>query len=151
MEVSEKKKSIRWISVILVIVGLCDSIYLAWLKFADATAACANIGDCESVNSSPYAEVAGIPIALFGAGAYFIMLLLLILEPRTEFWGANAPLGLFGISLVGVLYSAYLTYVEIAKLHAICPNCVLSAVVLVILLVISIKHMLLDFGNPVDI
>ncbi|MBE9524635.1 MAG: vitamin K epoxide reductase family protein [Chloroflexi bacterium] len=148
MVVSRKKNTINWIPFILVIVGLIDSVYLAWLKFANATAACGNIGDCESVNSSPYAEVAGIPIALFGAGAYFIMLLLLILEPRNKFWGANATLGLFGISLVGVLYSAYLTYVEIAILHAICPYCVLSAVVLVILLAISIKKLLADLENP---
>ena len=147
MSIPDKIKTIRWISVVLVIVGLLDSIYLAWLKFANATAACGNIGDCESVNSSPYAEVAGIPIALFGAGAYLLMLILLIIEPRNEFWRANASLGIFGISLAGVLYSAYLTYVEIAILHAICPFCVLSAIILVALLTMSIKNLLVDINN----
>ena len=147
MSIPDKINKIRWISVVLVIVGLLDSIYLAWLKFANATAACGNIGDCESVNSSPYAEVAGIPIALFGAGAYLLMLILLIIEPRYEFWRANASLGIFGISLAGVLYSAYLTYVEIAILHAICPFCVLSAIILVALLTMSIKKILVDISN----
>jgi len=148
MVFSEKKYIIRWISVILVLVGLADSIYLTWLKFANATAACGNIGDCESVNSSPYAEFAGIPIALFGAIAYLLMLILLIMEPRSEFMRTNAALGIFGISLTGVLYSAYLTYVEIAILHAICPYCVLSAVVLVALLVLSIKKLMDDLDDP---
>ncbi|MBG7609379.1 MAG: vitamin K epoxide reductase family protein [Anaerolineae bacterium] len=148
MTIDEKKGRIRWISVGLVLIGLVDSIYLAWLKFANATAACGNIGDCESVNSSPYAEVFGIPIALFGAGAYILMLILLMLEFSNEFWRANASLGIFGISLVGVLYSAYLTYVEIAILHAICPYCVLSAIVLVALLILSIKHLVADTNNP---
>ena len=144
MVVAEKKKISRWISVVLVFVGLIDSIYLAWLKFANATAACSNIGDCESVNSSPYAEVAGIPIALFGAAAYFLMIILLILEPRNEFWRSNASLGIFGISLAGVLYSAYLTYVEIVILHAICPYCVVSAVVIILLFGLSIVRLIVD-------
>jgi len=139
MLTSGKKTQIRWSWVVIVMVGLIDSIYLAWLKFANATAACGSIGDCESVNSSPYAEVAGIPVALFGAGAYLLILISIIMEPRSEFWSENAPLVIFGISLVGVLYSAYLTYVEIAILHAICPYCVLSALVLVALLTLSIK------------
>lgn len=150
MAVSEKKYQIRWISVILVLLGLADSIYLAWLKLANATAACGGIGDCESVNSSPFAEVAGIPIALFGAGAYLLMLILLIMEPRSPFWRENAPLGIFGISLAGVLYSAYLTYVEIAILHAICPYCVLSALVLVALLALSIKPLIANTDDPAE-
>ena len=148
MVLSEKNNQIRWTSVFLVLVGLADSIYLAWLKFANATAACGNIGDCESVNSSPYAEFAGIPIAVFGASSYLLMLILLIMEPRNEFMRTNAALGIFGISLAGVLYSAYLTYVEIAILHAICPYCVLSAVVLVALLVLSIKKLIDDLDDP---
>ncbi len=148
MVLSEKNNQIRWTSVFLVIVGLADSIYLAWLKFANATAACGNIGDCESVNSSPYAEFAGIPIALFGASAFLLMLILLFMEPRNEFMRTNAALGIFGISFAGVLYSAYLTYVEIAILHAICPYCVLSAVVLVALLVLSIKKLMDDLDDP---
>ncbi|MEN8171242.1 MAG: vitamin K epoxide reductase family protein [Chloroflexota bacterium] len=137
-----KKNKFRWTFAIIAFVGLLDSIYLSWLKLANATAACGNIGDCESVNSSPYAEIAGIPIALFGVGAYLMIIIFLLMELRTEFWRENAPLFVFGISLAGVLYSAYLTYVEVAILHAICPYCVLSAIVLVLLLILSIKNLI---------
>lgn len=132
------------ISIILALIGLADSIYLTWIKLANATASCAGIGNCESVNSSKYAEIAGIPIALLGAGAYLAILVFLIIENRNDFLKTNAPLAIFGISLVGVLYSAYLTYVEVAILHAICPYCVLSAVVIVALFVISVVRLLQD-------
>jgi uncharacterized membrane protein len=131
-------------SIVLALIGLADSIYLTYIKLANATASCAGIGDCESVNSSKYAEIAGIPIALLGAGAFAAIIILLLIEKRSEFWRDTAPMVVFGISLTGVLYSAYLTYVEIAILHAICPYCVLSALVLVALLVISVVRLLKD-------
>ncbi len=136
--------NLRWISIALALIGLADSIYLAWLKIANATAACGNIGDCESVNNSPYAEIAGIPIAILGAGAYLALIFFLAVEPRTEFWRENSPMIVFGLSLAGVLYSAYLTYVEVAILHAVCPYCVLSAILLVALLSISVVRLLRD-------
>jgi len=129
-------------SLVLALIGLADSIYLTYIKLANATASCAGIGDCESVNSSKYAEVAGIPIALLGAGAFLTIIVFLLIENRSDYWRDNAPMFVFGISLAGVLYSAYLTYVEIAILRAICPYCVISALVLVALLVISVVRLL---------
>ena len=135
---SSSEKKLRIAFLIFGLIGLVDSAYLAYLKLANATASCAGIGDCDSVNSSKYAEVAGIPIALIGAGAYLTMLALLFLEKRSNFWREQSPLFMFVLTLIGVLYSAYLTYIEIAVLHAICPYCVLSAVVLVIMFGISV-------------
>ena len=133
-------------SVILAIVGLLDSLYLYWVKISNAYALCGPIGDCESVNSSPYAEIAGIPIALLGAVAYLVILGFLLVERRGTFWVEYAPMIVFGVSLVGVLYSAYLTYVEVAILRAICPYCLLSAIVLVILLALTTVRLL---RNPI--
>ncbi len=141
---SPTDQRLRLTSIILSILGLADSIYLAWLKLANATAACAGIGDCESVNNSTYSEIAGIPIALLGAGAYLAMIFFLVIEPRAKTWREYSPMIVFGLSLVGVLYSAYLTYVEIAILHAICPYCVVSAILLVALLGISVVRLLRD-------
>ena len=128
-----------WVALLVLgLIGLVDSAYLAYIKFANATASCAGIGDCDAVNSSKYAEVAGIPIALLGAGAYLTILVLLFLEKRGDFWREQSPLFMFVLTLIGVLYSAYLTYIELAILHAICPYCVLSAVLLVLMFVISV-------------
>lgn len=122
-------------SLIAAIVGLVDSIYLAWIKIADKTAACSNIGDCDAVNNSQYSEIAGIPIALLGAGAYLLILILLVLEQRLPEQTVNMRLGIFGLSLTGTLYSGYLTYLEIAVLRAICPFCVVSAIAIFVLLI----------------
>ncbi|MBN1668911.1 MAG: vitamin K epoxide reductase family protein [Anaerolineales bacterium] len=121
---------LRMASVLLALVGLADSAYLTYIKLANATASCGNIGDCDAVNSSPYAEFAGIPIALFGAGAYLAILALLLMEPRLKLAADYSRLAVLGISLAGVIYSAYLTYIEVAVLYAICPYCVLSALVI---------------------
>lgn len=130
---------LRYIAAALALIGLLDSIYLSWMKISNNQAMCIKgLGDCWSVNTSRYATIYGIPIALLGAGAYLAILALLWMESRGEFWENNSPIGVFGLSLVGVLYSAYLTYIEIAVLKAICPFCVLSAVVLTGLWVISI-------------
>jgi uncharacterized membrane protein len=133
-----KDRNLRIALGVLSVIGLLDSAYLAYIKLANATASCAGIGDCDAVNSSQYAEIFGIPIALLGAGAYLAMLVLLFMERRGKFWRDQTPLLLFVLTLIGVLYSAYLTYVEVAILHAICPYCVLSAIVLVIMFAISV-------------
>lgn len=133
---AKSKERYLWvISLIVAIVGLVDSIYLAWIKVADKTAACSNIGDCDAVNNSQYSEIAGIPIALLGAGAYLLILVLLLLDQRWPEQTVNMRLGIFGLSLSGTLYSGYLTYLEIAVLRAICPFCVVSAIAIFVILI----------------
>jgi uncharacterized membrane protein len=139
---------IRGISIGLAFLGFLDSLYLTFVKFSGRYALCGPIGDCESVNSSRYSEIGGVPIALLGMGAYLIMIVLLFLEGRSTFWSENSPLVVFGLSLVGVVYSAYLTYLEIAVLRAVCPYCVLSAVILVVLLVLSGVRLWQGLNDP---
>lgn len=133
----EARELIRKASIILAAVGLLDALYLSWIKLANQEAVCYGVGDCATVNASQFAEIGGIPIAVLGAGAYLVILLALWREERSAFLRENGPLIVFGISLVGVLYSAYLTYIELFVIHAVCPYCVLSAVVLVLLLLLS--------------
>lgn len=131
-------QNLRLYSVILACLGLVDALYLTYVKISHTFALCGPLGDCESVNTSQYSEIAGIPISILGAAAYFLILVLLVMEPRASFWKNNGPLMVFGVSLVGVLYSAYLTYIEIFVLKAICPYCAASAVIMVLLLILSI-------------
>jgi uncharacterized membrane protein len=127
---------LRKILIALAVIGLADSLYLTWIKVME-DGICQVSSGCEVVNTSPFASIAGIPIAAIGAGAYITMLLVLLLEPRLELFEVNSPTIVFGLSLIGVLYSAYLTYLEIYVIRAICPFCVVSAVVLVAMLIVS--------------
>jgi uncharacterized membrane protein len=134
-------KMLRSIAFVTALVGLFDSIYLSYIKLSNNEAFCAGIGDCDVVNTSPYSEIAGIPIALLGTGVYVALVILLIIEERMGFWKNNSLLIFFGMTLVGLLYSAYLTYIEVAVINAICPFCVLSAVAMLVLFVVSILRL----------
>ncbi len=138
---------LRRASILLAVLGLLDSIYLVWVKYTGTYALCGPLGNCESVNSSQYSEIFGIPISLLGAGAFAIMIVLLLLENRGQIWSEFSSMVVFGMSLIGVLYSIYLTYIEVAVLKAICPYCVISALILVILLLLSGKRFSIGLGE----
>ena len=130
-------RTARLASLAVAGLGLADAIYLSWIKLSHQTAACSAAGDCSTVNNSIYAEIAGVPIAVFGAGAYVFMILILGLESRVQLAADHGPWLVYGVSLAGVLYSAYLTYIELFVIKAICPFCVFSALALVVLLILS--------------
>ncbi len=128
-------QNLRRVALVLSIIGLVVSLYLVYIKFYPSSTLCVGVGDCEAVNNSIYSEVRGIPVAVLGALAYAGLLAILLLEPRwnlAELWG---PIAAFGLALAGTLYSAYLTYIEVAVIHKICPYCVTSAVVITLILV----------------
>lgn len=123
--------------IALSLLGLLDSLYLSWIKLSDQEAICTGVGACDVVNTSEYATFAGIPIAFFGAGTYLLFIFLLVYENRSAWIAENGPLILFGFSLFGFLYSAYLTYIELFVIYAICPYCVVSAILMTLILILS--------------
>lgn len=131
-----------WAALAFTLVGLADALYLTWIKLAHQEALCLGVGDCYTVNTSRYSEFLGQPVALWGALLYLALLAALVVERRRPAWAELARYAFFGLALFGVLFSAYLTYVEVAILHAICPFCVISAVVLLFLLVLAIIRLL---------
>lgn len=135
---------LRIFSVILAVIGLIDSIYLSWEKIFHVEVFCGGSGDCQTVANSPYSEIAGIPIAYLGVGVYIVIIALLYLEGRGTFWRQNSPLIIFGLTLAGTIYSIYLTYLEIAVIYAICPYCVISAVVMTLLFIVAIIRLFRD-------
>ena len=116
------------------------AVVLASFHYSPETTAllCTTAGGCETVNSSPYSTIAGVPIALLGLAAYVVIGGLALMSTRAGAWGGRAPLAVFGLSLVGVLYSVYLTYLELFVIRAICPWCVASAVIMTLIWIVSI-------------
>ena len=119
------------------VLGLGDALYLTYVKLL-AGGVCVAGDQCEIVNTSVYSTIGGIPISLFGAGTYAVMLVVLFLETRQEFLGENGPLIILGLSFFGLLYSIYLSYLELFVIHAICPFCALSALILLAMFIISV-------------
>ena len=108
----------------LAVIGLAIAGYLTWAHYAGIEPICASSGGCEKVQSSEYAELAGVPVALIGLVGYASILASLAL-PGDLGRAVTASLG-----LVGLGFSGWLTYLELAEIHAICPWCVASAVVM---------------------
>lgn len=137
---------LRKIAIAAAALGIIDSIYLFIIKVTNNKALCIEgVGDCWSVNTSIYSEIFGIPVSILGLLMYAAILFLWIMLPRNPLFQRYAPILNFGLSLVGVIFSAYLTYVEIAVIKAICPFCVISAILITVLFVVSLIQL---FQNP---
>lgn len=142
MDRAKEVKPISVFLIVLAIIGIIDSVYLTWIKLGTSTPLfCEPGGGCDIVNSSPYSEFMGFPVAILGALFYLLILGLAVGEMIWKNRSYLFILGLFGSSLVGVFYSIYLTYLELAVIHAVCPYCVISAVVVTIIWLVSLYRL----------
>ena len=124
--------------VILTIIGLGVSIYMTIYKLTDNNAMCLGSGDCSAVNASRYSEVNGIPVAVVGVIGYAAILTLLYRERRgLGFINENGTLLVFGLALTGFLFTAWLIYVEIALIKALCPFCITSQIAMTLIFILS--------------
>ncbi|MGH2522334.1 MAG: vitamin K epoxide reductase family protein [Anaerolineales bacterium] len=96
---------------------------------------------CDVVNSSPDSEINGIPVAALGVGMFLALAGTLVLENRWPLAPTYGPLLVFGLSLTGALYSAYLTYLELAVIRAVCPYCVISALLITGILILAVARL----------
>ncbi len=126
------------ISIALAVLGIAVSVYMTVYKLTENPNMCLGNGGCSTVNSSKYAELYGVPVAVIGIGGYLSILLLLWLERRNSFLQSNGTLVVFALALLGFLFTVYLIYVELALIHALCPFCVTSQVTMSILFILSI-------------
>lgn len=126
------------ISVALTIIGLAVSIYMTIYKLTDNQSMCIGNGGCSKVNSSVYAEVYGIPVAVFGIAGYAALMIMLFIENRNSFLQANGTMIVFGLALIGFLFTLYLIYVEVALIHALCPFCLTSQIAMTIFFILSV-------------
>lgn len=126
----------------LAVLGLGISTYLTLTHYARKSIVCAGLGECDYVNSSQYASVAGIPVSVLGILMY-AGLLAAALAWAWRHQSEALPVVYWGMALAGAGYAGYLTYVELGILHAICVWCVASATVLAVSLVVSTAALLL--------
>jgi uncharacterized membrane protein len=131
-------KRLYQISIALALIGALVSIYMTIYKLTDNHNMCLGNGGCSKVNSSVYAEVYGIPVAVIGVLGYSAILGLLLLENRSSFLQNNGTMVVFGLSLVGFLFTLYLIFVELALIHALCPFCITSQIAMTLLFIISV-------------
>ena len=120
---------------LLALVGLADAVYLTVHHYTAEPVPCSIVEGCETVLTSAYAEIAGLPIAAFGALAYFVAFSLAILTV----FGNRSMWLLFGVqSFIMAAVSAYLVYLQGFVIGAFCQFCLISAATSIGLFVIYI-------------
>ena len=114
-------------AAVVAAIGTLVSAYLTWVHYSGNLALCIGVGGCEAVQNSRFSVVGPVPIALIGLAGFIAMLAVALLRLRDDApaWSDTA---LFGLSLAATLYVAYLTYIELFVLGAVCPWCVMVAV-----------------------
>jgi uncharacterized membrane protein len=115
-------RGLRLLAALVALAGIVVAGYLTRAHYGDGSVACPIGGGCETVQESEYAEIAGVPVALLGLGAYLVILGLLL-------WDAPvARLGAAALSVTGLLFSGYLLVVQAFVLDAFCIWCLANDV-----------------------
>jgi len=112
----------RVFAVVFAAIGTSVSAYLVWVHYSGELTMCVGVGGCEVVQASRYSMVGSIPVAALGLVGFVTLLAAALWRMRSD---GQAPfLALFALSLGATAFVAYLTYVEIFIIGAICPWCV---------------------------
>jgi uncharacterized membrane protein len=122
---------------VVALLGLAVAGYLTYVHYAGLSPVCAGGGGgCERVQSSRYAELAGVPVALLGLAGYAAILAALALP------GETGRLATAALALAGLGFSLYLTYLELFVIDAVCQWCVSSAVLMTVVAVLAVVRLL---------
>ncbi|MFQ5536994.1 MAG: vitamin K epoxide reductase family protein [Gemmatimonadota bacterium] len=132
----------RMVVAVLSLIGIFVAAYLTahhlgWV----GSLRCGAGFDCAAVQSSPYATVGPVPVALIGLAGYLALFVLALAGLRPGLWRSQVIGGLlFGGAAFGFLYAVYLTYLEAAVIHAWCQWCLISAVVITLVFIATLPE-----------
>jgi uncharacterized membrane protein len=127
---------------VLAMIGMFIALYLTLYKLGVIGTLSCSIGSCETVNTSRWARFAGLPVAGWGVFFYLDALVLALVGIQPVL--ARNPLISWALVVwtgIGVLFSAWLTYLELFRIHAICIWCVTSAVIVLALFALSVMDL----------
>jgi uncharacterized membrane protein/thiol-disulfide isomerase/thioredoxin len=125
-----------WITPVLVILGFGVAAYLSVIEVSGSEALCGPVGDCNAVQSSPYARLFGvIHIGLLGMVGYVVIgLVWAIGRWGKQEWRGMANMAMLAFGVFGTLFSIYLTFLEPFVIGATCMWCISSAIIMTLLM-----------------
>lgn len=141
-----------WVLPALCIIGLGVASYLTYVEVTKTEAFCGPIGNCNAVQSSPYSRIFGIlPVGIFGAIGYLAILAAwLVQRYGPQNLRRLAVLSLWGFTIFGVLFSAYLTFLEPFVIGATCAWCITNAIIITILMWVATPAARLAMADQED-
>jgi len=126
----------------LALAGIFISLYLTLYKLNVIGELSCSIGSCETVNTSRWSMFLGLPVAAWGLLFYLDVFVIALLGTTARFeYEPVISVVLVAQAAIGVLFSAWLTYLELGVIHAICIWCVTSAVIVLIILLVSVADL----------
>ncbi|MEO7458242.1 MAG: vitamin K epoxide reductase family protein [Gemmatimonadaceae bacterium] len=128
----------RMLVALVALAGLFVALYLTLYKLGYIGTLACGTGSCELVQASKWATFLGVPVGAWGVAFYVGVLALAlvgVMPANAERIGVSQLL--LAMTGTGVLFSAWLTYLELFVIHAICRWCVVSAVLATILFVVA--------------
>jgi len=129
----------RMAIAVLSLLGVFDAAYLGMYKLGMIGGLTCSVGSCEQVQNSPQSALFGIPVAVLGLGAYLVLLALALVGVQPRFAAdRRIALAITAVSGVGMLFSAYLTYVEARVIYMWCMYCVISAILITLIFLLSL-------------
>jgi len=132
---------------LLALVGLFVALYLTMYKTGMIGTISCSIGSCETVNTSRWSIFLGLPVAAWGLGFYIAALTVAIASLQDRWVDERAPsVVMVALSGWGVLFSGWLTWLELFVIHAICMWCVISAIIVTLIFITSVLD-LRDHAN----
>jgi uncharacterized membrane protein len=125
-------------AVLMSLLGLFVSAYLYLYKIGRiGTLACGS-GECETVQTSQYSRFLGVEVALIGLVGYGLLFAVALVALQPGYASSRAPVQLLALLATGgVLFSGYLTYLELFVIHAICRWCVGSALIILSIMLLA--------------
>lgn len=115
--------------------GFLDATYLVAQQYLGTIPPCVITTGCETVLTSEYSVILGIPLALLGSVYYLLLFLLAIfsLDMKREIIRLAAFL-----TPIGFLASLYFIYLQLFVIQEICSYCIVSAATSTILFIIGL-------------
>ncbi len=125
----------RLVITALAVLGICVAGYLTWSHYFGVPVYCGGSNSCELVNSSRFAYLGPLPVALIGLAGYVVILVLSLIPLKAE---RQWPMLLiFGGALIGVILQWYLFGIEVFVLRAICYWCVTSQTIITLIFLLA--------------
>jgi uncharacterized membrane protein/glutaredoxin len=137
----------EWFIPTLILIGIGVAGYLSYVETQSVSAVCGPIGDCNTVQTSPYATLFGfLPVGILGLLGYFGLLTAWLARKYIPRFEKSAAIGYFGMAFFAVIFSLYLTYLEPFVIKAVCIWCLTSAVIVTLLLLLGTPPVVRQFS-----